>query len=240
MTETSKRRLPFWGTALTAAGMIVLCGLGTWQLQRLEWKEGLLAQLEAARTRPPVNGGVLIADAPGTDLSYRPAAIYGLYDNAHAFLVGPRTRGGEVGYHLMTPLQIAEDDGPPATLLVNRGWVLAMPEDKPAGFMTVRGLLRPQERANMFVPPNNPQANEWFSIDLKQLAAEKQLQNLLPYILYAEGEEPADPVMSVGAAYHPPGGPALPNNHKHYAFFWFSMAGVLAVIYALRFLRKPA
>ena len=238
MSKNNNRRLPFWATLLTATGMVILCGLGTWQLQRLEWKENLLAQLETASTQPPVTGAVLVGNAPGGDLAYRPAAIYGLYDNANAFLVGPRTREGEVGYHLLTPLQIAEDDGPHATLLVNRGWVLAMPADKPAGFMTVRGLLRPQERANAFVPPNDPQKNEWFSVDLKQLAAEKKLQNLLPYILYAEGEEPADPVMSVGAAYHPPGGPSLPNNHKQYAFFWFAMAGILAVIYALRFLRR--
>jgi surfeit locus 1 family protein len=237
MPEMTKRRPPFWATILTATGMLVLCGLGTWQLQRLEWKEGLLAQLAAARTQPPVTSAVLIGDAPGTDLAYRPAAVYGLYDAAGAFLVGPRTRDGEVGYHLLTPLQIAEDDEPPATLLVNRGWVLAMPAQMPAGFVAVRGLLRLPERANMFVPPNDPLKNEWFSIDLAQLATEKQLQNLLPYILYAEGEEPADPVMSVGAGYHPPGGPDLPNNHRQYAFFWFAMAGVLAVIYVLRFLR---
>lgn len=238
MTNKTKTKLPVWGTILTAAAIIILCGLGTWQLQRLAWKENLLAQLAGAATQPPVTNAVLIADESGVDFAYRPAAIYGLYDNANAILVGPRTRDGEVGYHLLTPLQIAEDDGPHATLLVNRGWVLAMPADRPTGFMTVRGLLRLPERANMFVPPNDPAKNEWFSIDPAQLATEKNLQNLLPYILYAEGEEPADPVMSVGAAYHAPGGPSLPNNHRQYALFWFAMAGVLVVIYALRFLRR--
>lgn len=239
MSNNPPNRPPFWATILTIIGLLILCALGTWQLQRLAWKEGLLAQLSLAATQPPVGGAVLLADTTGgQDLAWRPAAVYGLYDTTHAFLVGPRTRDGAAGYHLITPLQIAEDDAPPATLLVNRGWVPAMPEELPAGFLTVHGLLRLPENANMFVPANDPANNQWFRIDIAQIATEMSLQNILPYVLYAEGEDPADPVMTVGGAYHDAGGPRLPNNHRGYAFFWFAMAGVLAAIYALRFLRR--
>ena len=34
-------------TALMLAAFVVLIGLGLWQLQRLEWKEGLIAKIEA-------------------------------------------------------------------------------------------------------------------------------------------------------------------------------------------------
>ena len=41
-------KLPVWGTILTVIGVVVLCTLGTWQLDRLAWKKDLIAKLDAA------------------------------------------------------------------------------------------------------------------------------------------------------------------------------------------------
>jgi surfeit locus 1 family protein len=41
-------RLPFLPTLLVAAAVATMIGLGIWQLQRAEWKEALIAQLDAA------------------------------------------------------------------------------------------------------------------------------------------------------------------------------------------------
>jgi surfeit locus 1 family protein len=43
------------GLLIAACSCLVLIGLGTWQLQRKAWKEGLIAALDAqlARRRPP-------------------------------------------------------------------------------------------------------------------------------------------------------------------------------------------
>lgn len=240
MTQrASSPLLPFWATICTVVGIAVLVALGMWQLQRLEWKNNLIARITAQQEAAPVDGGALIAAAmaPGADYTYAPARVYGLYDNGKAFLVGPRTHDGEAGYHLISALQILEDNQPAYTLLVNRGWVAERPASMPAGFTTVSGLLRPVEAPNRFVPPNNPARDEWYSVDIPQLIAAKDMQNVLPYVLYAEGEEPADPAMQVAGAYHTPGGPQLANNHRQYAYFWFAMAAVMAAVYALRFLR---
>ena len=40
-------RLPFWGTILTICGICVLCALGTWQYQRLQWKNEILKTIDA-------------------------------------------------------------------------------------------------------------------------------------------------------------------------------------------------
>ena len=44
----SKKGL-LWPTLMAVCAFAVLIGLGTWQLQRLHWKEGLQARIEAVR-----------------------------------------------------------------------------------------------------------------------------------------------------------------------------------------------
>lgn len=230
MSIKTARKIPFWATAFTAAGMIVLCGLGGWQVQRLAWKNTLLAQLDTAYAAAPVMAGPAAIRAlhdGGQPPFFGRVTVEGVYDDAHALLVGPRTRDGRTGHHLIMPLTV---DG--ATLLVNRGW-LADKQAAPAaaGPVRVTGLLRLPEEPNPFVPANDPAQGRWYSIDIAAMT--QGLPDALPLVLYAEGEEPAAAI-----AYHTDR-PAIRNNHRDYAFFWFAMAGVLAIIYALRFLRRP-
>lgn len=49
---TAARRIPLLPTVVVAALVAALVGLGIWQLQRREWKAGLVADLEAAQTLP--------------------------------------------------------------------------------------------------------------------------------------------------------------------------------------------
>jgi hypothetical protein len=58
-------------TALMLAAFAVLTGLGVWQLQRLEWKQGLIAQIEARTNGPPITLEDAVALAgEGRDPSY--------------------------------------------------------------------------------------------------------------------------------------------------------------------------
>lgn len=227
------RRFPFWATILTLAGVAVLCGLGTWQVKRLAWKEGLLARLDALYAAAPQDsdGPALrsLAPLPGTPFVAR-VTVDGTYEPAQSVAVGPRVRDGQTGYHLITPLRLA--DG--SFVLVNRGWVADRPAADGAGQAHVTGLLRIPETPNRFVPPNDPAQDTWFSIAPDQIAQAHHLAGqMLPYILYAESAVPADP------AAQPAGGrPELPNNHRSYAVFWYSMALALIAVYGLRFCRR--
>jgi surfeit locus 1 family protein len=49
------RRLPVLATIIVVAAVATMVGLGIWQLQRAEWKEGLLARYAAAQNRPPIS-----------------------------------------------------------------------------------------------------------------------------------------------------------------------------------------
>lgn len=48
------RRIPIVPTVLVLAAVALLVWLGTWQLQRAKWKEGVLARAAAAETLPPI------------------------------------------------------------------------------------------------------------------------------------------------------------------------------------------
>ena len=47
------KRFPWMLTVGTAAALVLLIGLGVWQVERLRWKEGLIAAAEAAAAKPP-------------------------------------------------------------------------------------------------------------------------------------------------------------------------------------------
>ena len=49
------RRLPLLPTLAVAAAVIVMIGLGIWQLQRASWKAELLHRYEAAEKLPPIS-----------------------------------------------------------------------------------------------------------------------------------------------------------------------------------------
>jgi hypothetical protein len=94
-------------TILVAAAVAAMIGLGVWQLQRAEWKEGLLARYEGAPAAPPIAWPATGARgeeyyfrrASGFCLepvSWRPAAGRNLKgESGWSFIVSCRTGGGE-------------------------------------------------------------------------------------------------------------------------------------------------
>ena len=56
MAPTDARRLrpQLWPTLFTLPALIALIGLGTWQVQRLHWKDALIAEREAGLAAPPL------------------------------------------------------------------------------------------------------------------------------------------------------------------------------------------
>jgi surfeit locus 1 family protein len=221
----SRSALPFLPTLLTVLGMAILCILGAWQLQRLEWKRGIIEKLD--RAYAAADGQALdLQNFRKGDFVYGQAE--GLLLTDKALLIGPRTQDGQVGYKLIVPLQVKD-----STLLVDLGWTdlqiedlqLAGQQGKPVRF---EGLARTPDW-NVFTPENDPQRDIWYRADIGEIAAAKNLKNSLPIVLYAERFYGFDVPLPGNLRRYPH------NNHLHYAVFWFSMAGVLAVVYLIRF-----
>ncbi len=107
-------RPTFWPTLMAVPAFLVLIGLGIWQLERLHWKEGLIAAREAAIAAPPV--AVPRDVAAASALEFHRVRASGEFLNDREFFLGASNENGTTGYHVITPLRL--DDG--ALLLVDR------------------------------------------------------------------------------------------------------------------------
>ena len=214
--------------------LALFIGLGLWQLQRLAWKEALIAEVAA-------RAGAAALEAPAEadwatlkpeDYEYRHVRVSGIFDASHQALVfraleKPRGKYGGQGYLVMTPLLLPGG----ASLLVNRGFVplerKGAAETAPAGTVEVTGLLRAPEPRNMFTPADSPALGQWYTRDPFAIAAALNLPRAAPFTLDADAAP--DP----GAL--PEGGEtvlAFANNHFEYALTWFGMAIALVGVFA--------
>jgi surfeit locus 1 family protein len=218
---------------LFAVPTVLLClGLGIWQVQRLEWKEGLIAMRAVATQAAPVPAPQTLAQARA--LEYRPVTAEGVFLNDRELYLHAIAPNGREGYQILTPLLVAEG----RAILVDRGFVpteLRDPAKREAGQLSgthrVTGLLRlpPGGRPNWFLPDNDAAKNHWFWVDLSAMQAADNLENVAPYYL------DADKTPNPGG--WPRGGadllPELPNNHLQYAITWFALAVAMGVIYVV-------
>jgi surfeit locus 1 family protein len=220
--------------------IILLCGLGFWQIQRLHWKEKLLAQMDAAyaEKNPPALTFDQVMQQAGNGDDFTPVQLRGALVPHHEILLGVRTWQGQPGFHEIALLEMPGG----GIVLVNRGWVPAAatgktkPPPAPFGAVTITGILHRPMQDNPFVPQNDPKANLWYRWNLPQIAKGMNVdaRHMAPLVVYEESESVGDQSTPVRAALRWD----LPNNHLYYAWFWFTMAGVLAVIFFLRFVRK--
>jgi len=230
-------RPQFWPTAIAIPIVLLCLGLGSWQIQRLFWKEGLIAARAAAVAAPPVVVPQTAAEALG--MEFRHVTDEGVFLNDKEIFLGATSEGGVNGYQVLTPLR--EDDG--RIVFVDRGFIPAEIKDRSkrkagelAGPVRVDGLLRlpPDGRPNWFLPDNRPDLNYWFWVDLPAMAAADKLDRVAP--VYVDADATPNP------GGWPQGGVTrleLPNNHLQYAITWFSLAVAMIVIYVL-FHRRTA
>jgi surfeit locus 1 family protein len=219
----------------------VLIGLGTWQLQRKTWKEGLIAALTAQLAAPPIPlpAASSWSNLDVSRLQYHRVTFTAQFDNAKEALVyaapsafRPDVFGPDVsnpGYWVLTPAHLA--DG--SVVIVNRGFVPEGRQDPKsreqgeiAGPITIVGALRWPDTRHWFTPNDEPAQNLWFTADPPAIAAAKGLGPVAPF--YVEQESPAPP----GGLPHP--GKlvvTLPDNHLQYALTWFGLALVLVVMF---------
>ena len=235
--NTASAPFPLWATVFTVLGMILVCGLGIWQLERLTWKNAMIAALDQAYAAKPMDtkltyDSLMAANRAGKQFKRGHVAGQYLYQNEIA--IGPRPYKGLAGYHIVTPMAL-EDGG---IILVNRGWVPTTrkeakdrAEGQLAGRVIVTGLARPPMGRGAFMPANNPDENEWFYTDTDDVAVHFGLRQVVPFVLMAE--RPDHKFYSYPLPDDAKWAPR--NNHLGYALFWFSMAGALGVVYYLRF-----
>ena len=213
---------------IVAIGLAVASGLawlGVWQVQRLHWKEALIARVDARVHAAPV-----AAPAPAAwgrltreNAEYLRIELTGRYLAGHDTFTRAATEQGP-GWWVMTPFADARG----FVVLVNRGFVPAKAAP-PSPRTRAVGLLRFSEPRGGFLHRNVPLEDRWYSRDVAAIAARRSLTNVAPYFVDAE----RDPTDKTG----PVGGLTViqfPNNHLVYAITWFALAAmVLGLVFVI-------
>jgi surfeit locus 1 family protein len=228
----------------TALAFVALCGLGTWQLRRRDWKQNLIASTQARLAAAPIPFDDAVSRAlAGENMEYQPVYLDGAYANdRESYVFG--TNDGAPGVYVFTPLGARDPDcDGQRYVYVNRGFA---PQDfkerntRRDGLIeeeiVVRGLFRRAEKKSGFekwlAPENQPQDNLYFIRDPKVLAQQYALE-VPSFFIDAFAETPA------GA--WPRGGLTrveFPNRHLEYALTWFGLAAALLGVFAVYSLKR--
>jgi surfeit locus 1 family protein len=198
---------------LGVAGTGTLIGLGVWQLQRLEWKEAIIASAEAMIAADPIP--LPTAPDPARD-RYRAVSVSGGFTGEEAHVL---TSTREEGPGFLVIAAYFTDDG--RRILIDRGFV---PETeklspRPARMEDVTGNLNWPDDVTSSTPPYDAERAIWYGRDLAGIAA---LLGTEPVLVIARSETgdgvTARPVTTAG----------FRNDHWQYAVTWFSLAAVWA------------
>ena len=222
-------RPTFWPTVFTVPSLIILIGLGTWQVERLHWKENLIAERQTRSSSAPIE---LPAENAATgSYEFSKTRVAGNFRHDREMYLAARSLNGNIGLHVVTPLRLA--DG--SVILIDRGWVPTEKKDPStrqagelAGPVILEGLLRGSQKQSWLVPDNEPQNNVWFYVDIPEMAKWAGLDRVRPYFVEA-GAAPNPGGYPIGGQSHI----ELPNNHLQYAIIWYSFAISLSVIYVI-------
>ncbi|KAG0254462.1 surf-like protein [Mortierella polycephala] len=235
-----------WGPVTIGLALcpIITFGLGTWQVQRLRWKVDLIENLEERMSLDAIPLPRKVNLNAIEDFEYRKVKVTGRFRHDQEILLGPRTRGdGQPGYFLITPFERTNG----SKILVRRGWVPREKKDQATrqeglveGEVTVEGLLRTgEQKASSLVPENNPEKNEWYSLDAEAMAKQSDSQ---PVVVEMILDIPQHLVKSKLIDKDIPVGRSpiveLRNNHTEYIVTWYSLCvATTAMLYIL--MRRP-
>ena len=214
-------------TLFTVPALIVMIGLTVWQVDRLQWKNALIAERQARIAAQAVDLPAIGPD-PST-LEFRRVVIAGTFMHDRELLLGARSLHGNVGYQVVTPMALISG----GIVLVNRGWVPAERKDPAtriegqiAGVLILDGVMRVSQKRAWLQPENEPRNNHWFFLDVPAMAASMGV-SARPDIYVEAGDAPNPGDLPIGGQTKV----NLPNDHLQYAVTWALLAIALAVIY---------
>ncbi len=211
-------------------GCAILIGLGTWQVQRLDWKRTILADIEARIVAAPV----ALPVQPDPDAHrYLPVAVAGQTTDQEIRVLVSRKQIG-AGYRIIAAFE-AEDG---RRILIDRGFLreaeYGIP--RPPTEMQIVGNLHWPDEVDSYTPPPDLTRDIWFARDVPAMAAALGTEPVLVVVREASapvaGLEPM-PVDTSG----------IPNDHLQYAITWYALALVWAgmTLFLLwRIRRRPA
>ena len=104
-------------TLFAVPTFIILILLGSWQVQRMSWKQDIIASFEQQMAKQPVTPPLDIKK--DTDWRYTRVRATGRFLHDKEILLTGRTFEGTAGFHIVTPFLFNGGQ----IVLINRGWI---------------------------------------------------------------------------------------------------------------------
>lgn len=196
-------------------GVAVLCGLGTWQVQRMYEKRAQLDAMVAGISSPVVP--VPAHPDAGTD-RYRPVSAEGSFTGETLYVLSGQP---EVGAGVRVISVLATTDG--RRILVDRGFLAEDQKTRALTVTTARitgNLMWPRD-ADAYTPPPDPKTGLWFARDAEAMAAKLHTEPTFIVARAPTGD---------GIEAMPVDTSSIPNDHWGYAITWFLLAAAWAVM----------
>ncbi|MGA9412385.1 MAG: SURF1 family protein [Roseobacter sp.] len=206
-------------------GAAILISLGVWQMQRLAWKNALIADIEARIAAAPVPlPGTL---DPARD-AYLPVEVTGLLGPDYLQVLVSK-KGAGAGYRIIRPMLREED-----RIMVDMGFVatadasgLKFEEGPP---LTIVGNLQWPQETDSFTPAPDLNNNIWFARDVEAMADVLGTAPVL--VVRRDAPQLGGPLSPL-----PVDTRVIPNDHLQYAITWFSLAVIWSLM-TIFFLRR--
>lgn len=201
----------FFALIIGLTGVGILLWLGFWQVDRLAWKEGVLAEIEARIAADPV----ALPETPEEERDkYLPVEVTGEIGEGELYVLVSRKQVG-AGYRVIAPF--TTETG--RRILLDRGFIKTDKRDatRPVGTVTIIGNLHWPDDRNSSTPDNDEAGNIWFARDIADMARVLETE---PTLVIARETSLSD----TGVTPLPVDTSAIPNDHLNYAITWFSLA----------------
>lgn len=221
--------------------------LGTWQVQRRQWKLNLIAELDEKTKTSTIPFPENLDELE--DLEYRRVKLTGTFDHSREIFLGPRPlmvagdvnqagsgliSSGQSGFLVITPFKMADRD---LTVLVNRGWVPrkqknpdSRVESQVEGLVEVEAVVRKTEKRAPFMPENKKGALVFLYRDVPTMS---QILNTAPIFLDAVDTVPGGPQGGQTRV-------TMRNEHLSYLMTWYSLSLATTYLWYRRFIKgKP-
>jgi surfeit locus 1 family protein len=215
-----------WSSVAAGVVLLLMLGLGNWQLNRAREKLELEGRLEELTKQPPVSLPATLVNPD--EYQFRHVEVQGRFAEPYTIYLDNRIYHGIAGYHVIVPLQI---DDSRTYVLVNRGWVararerLDLPKiPVPQEQMKISGIAVIPSKKIFELSTQTVEGKIWQNLVLERY------RNTVPFeiqpIVIEQQNDTADGLVrdwerpDVGV-----------NMHRGYAFQWFTLAAAVAILY---------
>ena len=223
-------RVKFWLITVSAVlAVVATLSLGRWQLARAAQKLNLQAAIDSQSRRAPLDNRSLLALPDATAATHQTVRLRGTWVADKTVFLDNRQMNAKPGLYVVTPLLL---ENAPQAVLVQRGWVArnfmdraSVPNIKaPAGVIEIEGRIAPPP-SKLYELGGTEIGLIRQNLNLAQFKTETGLALMLSISVLQAGAP------SEGLARDWPVIGAGSDKHYGYAFQWFGISAMIAILY---------